>query len=123
MTARRSVLLMLLPAAALLGAGGALATALAAVPAPALSPTTTSPTTAACPTPNVPNDLRLVAGSPQTAKLGSPFGSIFQVTVVDRHGCPLTGPLSGISVTFTAPSSGASGAFGSSGSTSVTVGT
>jgi protocatechuate 3,4-dioxygenase beta subunit len=115
---------LLLLGALLAAAGAALATGLAAAPAAARTADTTTPTTtSACPTPNAPNDLRLVSGSPQTAKIGSPFGSNLQVAVVDSHGCPLTVPLSGISVTFTAPTSGASGTFGSSGSTSVTVGT
>jgi protocatechuate 3,4-dioxygenase beta subunit len=116
--------LRLLLLAGLLAAGAVLGTALAAMPAAARTADRTAPTTtSSCPTPNAPNDLRLVSGSPQTTKIGSPFASSLQVAVVDRHGCPLTVPLSGISVTFTAPTGGASGTFGSSGSTSITVGT
>jgi hypothetical protein len=76
-----------------------------------------------CPTKNRPNDLKLVAGSPQTAKVGTAFDTPLQVQLANRNGCPLTGSLSGVEVEFTAPSDGASGTFSSSGSTSITVGT
>ena len=98
-----------------------LATAVAAVPVAAGS---ASPTKAsACPSKNDPNDLSLVAGTPQTARIGSPFGTNLQVRLSNRNGCPLTGSLSGAAVTFTAPSSGASGTFASTGSAAATVGT
>ena len=76
-----------------------------------------------CPSKNKPNDLRLVAGSPQTAKIGTAFETALQVALVNKNGCPLTGSWGGISVTLTAPSSGPSGTFASSGSNEVTVGT
>jgi hypothetical protein len=76
-----------------------------------------------CPTKNRPNDLKLVAGSPQTAKVGTAFDTPLQVQLANRNGCPLTGSLSGVEVEFTAPSDGASGTFSSSGSSSITVGT
>jgi protocatechuate 3,4-dioxygenase beta subunit len=79
-------------------------------------------TAAGCPSTNVPNELVIVGGSPQTAQLGRQFQSNLQVALANTNGCPLTGSLGGTPVTFTAPSSGASGTFESSGSNSVTVG-
>lgn len=76
-----------------------------------------------CPTKNRPDDLKLVAGSPQTAKVGTAFETPLQVQLANRNGCPLTGSLGGVSVRFTAPSSGASGTFATTGSNEVTVGT
>ncbi len=76
----------------------------------------------ACPSSNPPNDLRIASGSPQTAKVRSAFQPL-QVELVNKNGCPLTGSLSGVEVKFTAPPSGASGTFASSGSSSATVGT
>ena len=107
-------------AGALALAGAALATALGAAAAPSQSTTSSGPS---CPAKNKPNDLRLVAGSPQTAKIGTAFDTNLQVELVNKNGCPLTVTVSGISVTFAAPSSGASGTFASSGSNEVTVGT
>lgn len=77
----------------------------------------------ACPSSNPPNMLRLVAGSPQTAQLERPFQTNLQVALANSNGCPLTGPLAGISVDFSAPDSGASGTFAASGTNRVTVGT
>jgi len=77
----------------------------------------------ACPSSNPPNTLRLVAGSGQTAQLGKTFQSNLQVELANTNGCPLTGNLAGISVTFDAPGSGASGIFAANGSDDVTVGT
>ena len=54
--------------------------------------------------------LKIVAGSPQTASTGKPFGTALQVKAVDAAG----NPLQGVSITFTAPSSGASGTFATS---------
>jgi protocatechuate 3,4-dioxygenase beta subunit len=77
----------------------------------------------ACPSSNSPNTLRLVAGSGQTAQLGKVLPTNFQVELANTNGCPLTGNLAGVSVTFDAPGSGPSGFFASSGSDDVTVGT
>jgi adhesin/invasin len=76
-----------------------------------------------CPSSNPPNTLRIVAGSSQTAQLGKQFQTNLQVVLANTNGCPVTGNLGGISVDFSAPSSGASGIFASSGSNTVTVGT
>src|SRR5581483_3987433 len=46
-------------------------------------------------------------GTPQSATVGTAFATALQATVTDAGG----NPLSGISVTFTAPGSGASGTF------------
>jgi hypothetical protein len=78
--------------------------------------------TRACPDSNPPNTLLLAGGTPQTARLGSPFAQPLQVSLGNTNGCPVTTG-AGSAVTFTAPSSGASGTFGASGSYSVTVGT
>jgi hypothetical protein len=78
---------------------------------------------AGCPSSNPPNMLAIVDGSSQTAKLGKAFQSNLQVALANSNGCPLTGSLAGISIDFSAPGSGASGTFASSGSTRVTVGT
>jgi hypothetical protein len=78
---------------------------------------------AACPSVNRPNMLKIVAGSPQTAQLEKPFQTNLQVTLANSNGCPLTGPLGGFWVDFSAPASGPSGTFASSGTNEVTVGT
>ncbi|MGA9876747.1 MAG: hypothetical protein WBQ21_13160 [Solirubrobacteraceae bacterium] len=84
---------------------------------PGSSPTGTSN----CPSSNPPNQLTLVAGTPQTAILQSTFGTGLQVALSNNDGCPVTGA-AGIPVTFSAPSTGASGVFSTSGSNTVTVG-
>jgi hypothetical protein len=76
-----------------------------------------------CPSSNAPNTLTLTSGTPQSARLGTPFASELAVTVANTNGCPVTTPLAGIAVTFSAPSSGPSGTFASSGSNAVLVGT
>ncbi len=76
-----------------------------------------------CPTSNPPNELLLSSGSPQTAKLHQPFGETLQVTLANTNGCPVTTTEAGVAVTFTAPSSGATGTFSASGANTVTVGT
>ena len=76
-----------------------------------------------CPTPNAPNTLTLVGGTPQTAKLHQPFDAMLQVALANTNGCPVTTSEAGLAVTFTAPSSGATGTFSASGSNTVTVGT
>jgi protocatechuate 3,4-dioxygenase beta subunit len=60
--------------------------------------------------------LKLVAGSLQTAKLGKAFQTDLQVALANSNGCPLTGSLAGIAVTFVAPGGDASGTYASSGS-------
>src|SRR5207249_11447 len=47
------------------------------------------------------------AGTPQSATVGAPYATQFQATVKDAGG----NPVNGVTVTFTAPGSGASGAF------------
>ncbi|HWB21676.1 MAG TPA: hypothetical protein VG652_02175 [Gaiellaceae bacterium] len=76
-----------------------------------------------CPASNPPNELLLSSGSPQTARLHQPFGETLQVTLANTNGCSVTTNQTGVAVTFTAPSSGATGTFSASGSNSVTVGT
>jgi hypothetical protein len=78
---------------------------------------------AACPTVNRPNILKVSAGSPQTAQLRKPFETNLQVTLANSNGCPLTGSLGGLWIDFTAPDDGASGTFASSGTNHATVGT
>jgi hypothetical protein len=91
------------------------------------SPTETgkSPTGSAssnCPSSNPPNQLTLVAGTPQTAILGTAFATGLQVALSNSDGCPVTSAAAGIPVTFSAPASGASGVFSTSGSNAVIVG-
>ena len=76
---------------------------------------------AACPSPNPPDTLTLVAGTPQTAPLQTAFATGLQVELANSDGCPVTGA-AGVPVRFSAPSSGASGLFPDSGSSAVTVG-
>jgi protocatechuate 3,4-dioxygenase beta subunit len=78
--------------------------------------------TSNCPSSNPPNQLTLVAGTPQTAILQSAFASGLQVALSNSDGCPVTSAAAGIPVTFSAPSSGASGVFSTSGSNTVIVG-
>ncbi|MDX6465621.1 MAG: hypothetical protein QOI27_661 [Gaiellaceae bacterium] len=92
-----------------------LVAAVAAGPAPAGS--------RACGESNPPNTLVLVGGSGQTSKLGQPFQSSFQVALANTNGCPVTGPLAGTNIAFVAPTSGATGAFASTGTTVAVVGT
>jgi protocatechuate 3,4-dioxygenase beta subunit len=85
--------------------------------------TGTSPTgTSGCPSSNPPNEVTLVAGTPQTAILQTAFASALQVALTNSDGCPVTSAAAGVPVTFSAPSSGASGVFSTSGSDTVTVG-
>jgi hypothetical protein len=74
-----------------------------------------------CPSPNPPNTLALVAGTPQTAPLQAAFATTLQIALANSDGCPVTGA-AGVPVSFSAPSSGASGLFSGSGSSAVTVG-
>lgn len=76
-----------------------------------------------CPASNPPNTLRLVAGSPQTTQVGRAFQTTFQVVLANTNGCPVTGVLSGVAVTFSAPTTGPSGTFAASATNQVTIGT
>ncbi|HEX4518330.1 MAG TPA: hypothetical protein VH063_01995 [Gaiellaceae bacterium] len=76
-----------------------------------------------CPAYNAPNTLTLQSGTPQSARLGTPFSDPVQVALANTNGCPLTTPLAGIAVTFAAPGSGPSGVFSSSGANAALVGT
>jgi hypothetical protein len=76
-----------------------------------------------CPSSNPPNMLAVAAGSPQTAQLGQAFQTNLQVALANSNGCPVTGQLAGVSVDLSAPASGASGTFATSGTNRVTVGT
>ena len=75
-----------------------------------------------CPATTSPNAMTLVAGTPQTATLSSAYSSGLQVALTNTDGCAVTSGAAGVAVTFTAPSSGASGVFSASGTNSVTVG-
>src|SRR5262249_19972502 len=54
-----------------------------------------------------PAAITVTGGNNQNTPIGSTFPSPLKAKVTDRYG----NPVSGVSVTFTAPSSGASGAF------------
>ena len=101
---------------------------LAGGPAFAAGETGGSPTeptgtgTSNCPSSNPPNQMTLVAGTPQTAILQSAFATGLQVALSNSDGCPVTSAAAGIPVTFSAPASGASGVFSTSGTNTVTVG-
>ncbi len=66
-----------------------------------------------------PSSVTATAGTPQSVAIGTLFGTNLQVTVKDNKG----NLLSGVTVTFTAPTTGASGTFagGTSGGTVVTA--
>lgn len=66
--------------------------------------------------PNAPAFITVSAGSPQTSAINGAFDSLLKAKVTDSSNTPLKG----ISVTFTAPASGASGKF-AGGLTTVTV--
>lgn len=85
------------------------------------SPTESTPASN-CSQPNPPNQLTLVAGTPQTTLLDTPFASNLQVALANSDGCAVTGA-AGIPVTFSAPFSGPSGSFSASNANTVTVGT
>jgi len=90
---------------------------------PAAADTTPSGTASACPSYNPPNTMTLVAGTPQSTKLGAPYATELQVSIANSNGCPVTTGLAGLPVTFTAPANGPSGKFASSGTNAVLVGT
>jgi len=84
------------------------------------SPTGTG--TSNCSSSNPPNQMTLVAGTPQTAILQSAFATGLQVALTNSNGCAVTSAAAGVPVTFSAPSSGASGVFSTSGSNTVVLG-
>jgi subtilisin-like proprotein convertase family protein len=61
--------------------------------------------------------IQPVAGTPQSAAVSSPFGTQLQAKVTDAS----SNPLNGIVVTFTAPSTGASGTFAGTGTNTATA--
>lgn len=65
--------------------------------------------------PGAPATITASAGSGQSAQVGTAFTSPFVAAVIDAF----KNPVAGVSVTFTAPTSGASGAFASGGSTAI----
>ncbi len=81
-----------------------------------------APAAPSCPSANPPNRLTLVGGTPQSATLGNSFGMNLQVAFTNSNGCPVTSAVAGVPVTFSAPTTGASGLFTASGSSTVTVG-
>ncbi len=84
--------------------------------------TQSSPTgTSNCPSPNPPNELTLVAGTPQTTTLDAAFVGGLQVALSNSDGCAVTAA-AGVPVTFSAPAGGASGRFSTSNSDTATVG-
>ena len=115
----RRLALVLIVGAALVGtpAGGAAFASSEGSP----GETGSSPT-AGCPSSNPPNEMTLVAGTPQTALLGSAFATALQVALSNSDGCPVSSAAAGIPVTFSAPAAGASGTFSSSGSDTAVVG-
>jgi hypothetical protein len=76
-----------------------------------------------CPSSNPPNTLTLVSGDPQTAQLDAPFASPIAVVLANTNGCPITTAVAGTAITFSAPASGPSGVFSTSGANTLTVGT
>jgi protocatechuate 3,4-dioxygenase beta subunit len=95
--------------------------AVAQPPAEAETGTPSGSGGANCPASNPPNTLALTAGTPQTAALEQAFATGLQVALMNSDGCPVTAA-AGVPVTFSAPSSGASGLFSGGGSNTVTVG-
>jgi hypothetical protein len=77
---------------------------------------------ASCPSPNPPNELTLMAGTPQTAILQTAFATSLQVEFANSDGCAVTTAVAGTPVTFSAPPAGASGLFSASSSNAATVG-
>ncbi len=77
---------------------------------------------ATCPSSNPPNQMTLVAGTPQTAPLETAFATGLQVALSSSDGCAVTSAAAGVPVTFSAPSTGASGVFSASASGTIIVG-
>jgi len=120
MSGRTSPWRLALIAALIGGLGGSTVLALGGSAAAAGPTTTAAP---ACPAYNPPNTMTLVAGTPQSAQLGTPYATDLQVSISNSNGCPVTTGLAGIPVTFAVPSSGPGGTFASSGTNAVLVGT
>lgn len=76
-----------------------------------------------CPASNPPNELVTGGGSGQVAQIGKQFSGGLQVALANTNGCPLTGNLAGVVVTFSAPDTEASATFASSGSNRTSTGT
>jgi protocatechuate 3,4-dioxygenase beta subunit len=115
---RRTLALALLATVGALGAaGGALA---GTSPAAGGEPGANTGTN--CPPSNPPTAIALVAGTPQTATLGSAYATAFQVELTNGDGCAVTSAAAGVPVTFAAPSGGASGVFSTSATNTTTVG-
>jgi hypothetical protein len=83
---------------------------------PANTMTMTVPVILTISDPHVPASITATGGTPQTATVTKAFGQALQATVQDSGG----NPVSGVLVTFNAPTSGASGTFACSGNTAVT---
>jgi len=66
--------------------------------------------------PHVPATIAATSGTPQSATVAKAFASALAATVKDSSG----DPVSGVLVTFNAPTSGASGTFACSGNTAIT---
>jgi hypothetical protein len=66
--------------------------------------------------PGPPASIAAISGTPQTAPIDTTFPSALQVIVDDQNG----NPVPGVTVTFTAPTSGASGSFAGDQNTAVT---
>jgi len=66
--------------------------------------------------PHVPASIITTSGTPQTAVVAKPFAEPLAATVKDSGG----NPVSGVTVTFDVPTTGASGAFACSGNTAIT---
>jgi protocatechuate 3,4-dioxygenase beta subunit len=121
---RRTHALAILAVAGALGVAGTLGAAGGAL-AGVSSSTGTEPgagTGANCPTSNPPSAIALVAGTPQTATLGSAYATALQVQLTNGDGCAVTSGAAGVPVTFTAPSAGASGVFSTSATNATIVG-
>ena len=93
---------------------GALVPAGVATAAPAATPS--------CPSTNPADSMTEAAGTPQSARLGTAFQTSLAVSLGATNGCPITNP-AGVSVTFSAPTSGPSVTFAATGTSTVTVGT
>jgi protocatechuate 3,4-dioxygenase beta subunit len=120
--ARRAALALFLAAG--LGAGaiaGAPAFASGEAGGPPDGSGTTPTGTSNCPSSNPPDQMTLVAGTPQTTTLDTAFASGLQVALTSSDGCAVT-DAAGIPVTFSAPTAGAGGTFSASDSNSLTVG-
>jgi len=113
------------PLAILVAAGALGVLGAASTPAEGVTAATGEPgggSGANCPAVTSPNAMTLVAGTPQTATLNSAYATGLQAALTNTDGCAVSSGAAGVAVTFTAPSSGASGVFSASGTNTVTVG-